>query len=163
MNANERRQSIINYFKEEFEDYEDPDDFIFEVEFKIEQLEDFIDDGKCKSEKHKEDILEQINVLQNECIYNHFLTLKDVKEIVGYYNRKGITCHYIGAYVPLKKQYIEEIRDILIDNWAETPQECDEMEQMKTVKELRAFIKTHMGDDWAIYNGCFINAVTSES
>lgn len=146
--------------REDCEKCETAEEFISEAEHKIHKIRTFIDEGDFISEELKEKMLKQVEALETEKLYKKFLTLTEVKEIVAYYNRKGITCDSICAYIPLKKEHIREIRDTLIYNYAESVEEADEMEKMNTVKELRAFIKEHMGDDWAIYKGNFINAVT---
>ena len=155
--------SVMDYFISKFED-EYVSGFVSNIEEHIQENYEMIDEWleQGVDEKSIECQEEYIHdIMYKHKLYKGFMTYGEVKEVLSYYDKKGISCQNIFGRVEFKKVNLEELKRLIWEEWVESDEECEMIENITTMKELRAFLKDEpMGSDWVIINGYFINSVT---
>ena len=155
--------SVMNFFISKFED-EYVSGFVSNIEDHIQENYEMIDEWleQGVDEKSIECQEEYINDIRyKHKLYKGFMTYGEVKEVLKYYDKKGISCQNIFNRIEFKKANLEELKRLIWEEWAESDEECEMIENITTMKELRAFLKDEpMGSDWVIINGYFINSIT---
>lgn len=154
--------TVLEHFINKFEG-KNVDEFIANVREHIrdneELIREWIEDGvdeqsiDCQEEYIRD-------IMGKHPIYKGIMTYNQVTEIADYCNKKGLICEDIFNVIEFKKANLEDLKEQIICEWVETDEEQEMIENIKTMKALREFLKGNMGNDWLIINGKFVSCLT---
>ena len=155
-------QTVLEFFISKFEG-ETVTEFIDNVQAHIQENEETIEEWEATgvdelSIKCQEEYIEDIT--SKHKIFKGIMTYNEVVELKNHIENKGLICENIFNKIEFKKAEIENLKEQFIAEWVEEDEEFEMVNNMQTMKEVRAFLKTNpMGNDWVVYNKHFYSCM----
>lgn len=138
---------------------DDVEDYLIKTRQELFNLSCMIDNSLDENEIKELDKM-YVEISDRIKTYQDIMTYHQVLNLNNYMKSKGYRLINVFYCIPFKKENIKDIKEQMIYEWSEDDKDEQTINSLNTMKQLKNFIKEHMGNDWIIYDNNFITCLT---